>query len=147
MIRMATVSDLDSLLILAGLFHAESHVGLEFDDRHTEASFKRFIETPEFCLMIVEEQEQIVGMLAGVAFPNYFSAKMQAQEMFWFIDEDYRCAGFGKALLGEFEKWAVSKGATELAMVALTSLNLNEVTKLYESLGYREIERSFVRVL
>lgn len=147
MIRMASMKDIDQLIVLAGLFYCESNIELNFNEAHLEESFKRFIEMPEFCLIVIENQEKIIGMLVGAAYPNFFSGDMQAQEMLWFIDNAHRRSGLGKELLKNFEAWALSKGAKEIAMVALRSLNSDKVAQIYKSLGYKEIERSFVRVL
>lgn len=58
----------------------------------------------------------------------------------WYVDEDVRRRGYGRALLEAAEGWARSRGYTEVASDAL----LDNVTsqRAHEAAGYREVERS-----
>lgn len=58
----------------------------------------------------------------------------------WYVDEDCRQQGVGRALIAAAETWARAQGCTEMASDALIT---NEVSRqAHERLGYREVERA-----
>ncbi|HUH96224.1 MAG TPA: GNAT family N-acetyltransferase [Anaerolineales bacterium] len=57
----------------------------------------------------------------------------------WYVDEDLRGQGVGKALLREAEDWARSLGLTEMA--SDTWLENESAIKAHLSAGYEEVER------
>ena len=57
----------------------------------------------------------------------------------WFVEEKYRRNGIGRQLVSEAEKWALRKGATEMASDAEIG---NEMSlKAHQNLGYEETSR------
>ncbi len=57
----------------------------------------------------------------------------------WFIDEDLRGLGFGKALVSTAEDWARSQGLVEMA--SDTWLDNDVSIKAHLAMGYEEVER------
>lgn len=58
----------------------------------------------------------------------------------WFVDEDFRAKGVGKALLAAIEEWSRQKGYKQLASDALIE-NTTGV-EIHKHLGFKEIERT-----
>ena len=57
----------------------------------------------------------------------------------WYVDDDLRRQGYGRALLQAAEDWARSQGYREMASDALID---NETShRAHEASGYREVER------
>lgn len=57
----------------------------------------------------------------------------------WFVDPEFRSRGIGRALVQSAERWARSRGSTEMASDAEIG---NEISlKAHESLGYEETSR------
>src|ERR1041385_977098 len=57
----------------------------------------------------------------------------------WYVDEDVRRQGYGRALLQAAEDWARAKGYREMASDALLD---NEAShRAHEASGYAEVER------
>ncbi|HET9637375.1 MAG TPA: GNAT family N-acetyltransferase [Gemmatimonadaceae bacterium] len=57
----------------------------------------------------------------------------------WYVDDDLRRQGYGRALLQAAEDWARSQGYREMASDALTD---NETShRAHEASGYAEVER------
>ena len=87
-------------------------------------------------------------MLGFVVFPMFMNSKTTiAQELFWWVDEEARKTGAGIKILKQTEKLAKEHGAEALMMLSLSDLNGKKIGKLYESLGYKQKEQTYMRVL
>lgn len=109
----------------------------EFD----EASFEATLSTPAVFL-VVDKDNELVGMAGALVYPLYFNIRhMTAQEMFWWVDPEYRGVGgeLFDALLSEVKKL----GAQSLTMIALERFSW--VGSYYEKRGFKPTERSFMR--
>lgn len=89
------------------------------------------------------DNNQITGAIGAVVSPNPNSGKLMGVELFWFVIPQFR--GHGIRLLKAYEAWAISKGATLLSMIHLTNLQPDRLKKLYENLGYHEIETNYLK--
>jgi len=58
----------------------------------------------------------------------------------WFVDEDMRRAGVGRALLAAAEDWARARGYSEMASDALLDNTISH--RAHEGAGYIEVERA-----
>ena len=65
----------------------------------------------------------------------------------WFVEASFRKQGVGRALIGAVERWATSRGYTELASDAEIENSLS--IRLHKQLGFAEIDRNvtFLKVL
>jgi GNAT superfamily N-acetyltransferase len=70
-----------------------------------------------------------------------------AQELFWWVDEKSRKSGVGIEILKQAEDLAKEYGATVMMMLSINELDGDRVNKLYERLGYKQREQSFMRIL
>ena len=60
----------------------------------------------------------------------------------WWVDADVRKRGVGRALIEAAERWARSRGLTEMASDALMDNNVSHAS--HKALGYEEVERLVV---
>ena len=58
----------------------------------------------------------------------------------WFVDAAFRKRGIGRALLDEIERWAMSRGYTQLASDA--EIENTTSIRLHQSLGFSEVGRN-----
>jgi len=58
----------------------------------------------------------------------------------WYVDEDFRGQGIGRALIAAAEEWAREQGYREFASDAL--LENVESQKAHEAMGFAEVERA-----
>ena len=65
----------------------------------------------------------------------------------WFVEASFRMQGVGRALIGAVERWATSRGYTELASDAEIENSLS--IRLHKQLGFAEIDRNvtFLKML
>jgi len=84
----------------------------------------------------VDEKNQVVGGV-GVAEFAGFSNCAEIQKLY--LDDSTKGKGFGRELMEVVEAWAREAGYRQLYLE--THSNLKAAMKLYEKLGFRQIER------
>lgn len=94
-------------------------------------------------VLVTEDKGEIVGLLALFIGPHFFSGEMTATELMWYMEPEYRKSFAGVGLLRAGEKLARELGCVSMVFTAPTA----EVSKAYQSLGYREIESNWRKVL
>lgn len=87
---------------------------------------------------------KLVGTLGFVINTDPNDAALVSQEMFWFVDPNYR-KGEGLKLLKYYEEIAKSIGVKRIGMVHLQSDNNDTLAKLFTKRGYRAIETHYMK--
>lgn len=88
------------------------------------------------------------GLAAALAYPHYFNAREKtAQELFWWVRPEKRGGPIGVRLLRALEQWARSRGCKTLSMICLPALSESPAERMYQRLGYRASERSYIKRL
>lgn len=88
----------------------------------------------------VLDNGKIVAALGAAFLEDPFTGEMTAFEHFFWTHPDYRKSGLGLDLWVNFETRAKERGAKQIAMVHLSSLNLQ---KVFERRGYKLVEQTF----
>jgi GNAT superfamily N-acetyltransferase len=149
-IRTATFDDLGALVDLAGLYHAEAHAWLPFDQVYVREQFLgRTIDTSDgITRLLIGDGGVAVGFLAATV-TQFFAAPVRvAVELAWYVAAAHR--GKGDVLLDDFEEWARLKAcaACSLAMNEFPDPRRSEaLARLYGRRGYRCYERGFLKRL
>lgn len=144
MIRLAVIADIDRIVALGKHFHASTQysrlIGASPDameklafDLITGADSDIIVSTTDDGIL----DNSIVGMLGLTAFQHPISGELFATEFFWWVEPEYR--GRGVRLLRTAERWARTRGARALQMIAPTP----EVADIYSRLGYEELETTY----
>ena len=144
MIRLAKISDIPEIIRMGeAFFNASGYDEITtFNAKDTESLVRKLIRDD---LLLTDGKSTILGF---VVFPVFMNSKtLVAQELFWWVDEDNRGSGIGVEILMETEKLAKKHGAKSMLMLSLNDLNGEKVNKLYESMGYKRQEQTFMRVL
>lgn len=81
------------------------------------------------------------GMLLAMTMPFVWGKVQTATEMAWWVEPEYRKNGVGTALINAFQEWAAEK---ECKAITLTSLD-SSVDKLYDRLGYKLCEQTYIK--
>lgn len=88
---------------------------------------------------------EILGALGGVAYPDLYSDREIATEMFWFVREGAR--GKGMDLYRAFERWARERGCGQIRMVHLMDSMPERLAKVYRHRGFTPVEIHYVKEL
>lgn len=92
-------------------------------------------------VFVEEKAEEVVGMFGLFIYPSPLTGQIEAVETFWWVEPEHRRRGL--RLLAAAEQWAREGGALALRMIAPTP----KVERLYERLGFRHVEASYVRAI
>jgi len=99
-------------------------------------------------LLVVLDDDKLVGAAGVYIAPLYWHfGKLQAQELFWWIDQEYRGTKAGKQLFIWLENACRAKGVNYLCMAALQESSPEAVGAIYERAGYHKIEINYMKEL
>lgn len=85
------------------------------------------------------------GILFGLPVRSRYNDKLMFQEIIWYVDKEYRRDGI--RLLREAEKDLKARGFSIMIMAVMENLKTDKIKSLYERLGYRAMETSYMRTL
>lgn len=142
--RLATLDDMVDILRMGRAFCKALN---ENFDRQSVAEHVEWLITEEICTVFVCEDDElgVVGMVSGVIIPVYFdNARVQATEMWWWVEDKARRLGVGTALIDALESWAKAQGALRLSMMIMHELDTS-ITEIYEKRGYRLHESTYLK--
>lgn len=136
MIREATMSDLEHLILLMFEMHEESRFSaLEFDVEKSARLLTGCIIGDDQMLVVCEVNSEIVGGLAGYITEHLTSKDLIAGDFGLFLAADHRGGLIAARLVKNFLNWAQLKGAMIIQMGISTGVNVEQTGRLYEALG------------
>jgi GNAT superfamily N-acetyltransferase len=138
-LRQIRVHQLESLLPLA--FDFSGLAGIELNQEAWLDNWRRLIDSGTGVIFAIKKELEPIGVIGGVFFNDINTGKRVAAEFFWFVKDGAR--GDGMKLLKRFELWAKENNCQEIMMVHLSNSMPGSLKKLYERLGYREIETQY----
>lgn len=149
MIRLAVLEDIPDICRMATEFYKTtsyanlSKIPLNYDD--VVALAELMINAQTISVAVIEGK--VHGMIGLVVIPFVFNADyMHAGEIVWWVDDEVKGTGMGRALLDAAETMARDVGAVHIQMVDLISSG-DLPGKIYTSAGYQLTERSYTKVL
>lgn len=143
MIRYAVRSDVDRVVELMRESHEAAGFAFPFIDSYARALFFQHISNANTACILLELSSGIEGVLMCAHGQHPFGAGRVAKETLWYISKRGR-GGSAIKMLKEYEKWASSQKCDIISMASLCS---NDVSKIYEKLGYKALEVHFTKAL
>jgi len=142
MVRLAEQKDLPQVLELLKEFHAESlnAFSLFCDDNIAMEVMKKLYPTS----FVLELEGKIVGMLAGQIAVFPLNNERIYHEWAWYVTKKYRLHGV--SLYHKLEDYCKEEGINKIVMITLGE-NANKVEKFYRRLGFRFLEKHFIKEL
>lgn len=150
MIRLAEMGDMPTLLAMGERFFEVSSYGelMTFDPQSLRQMFAQLIEGDAGVILIAQEGGEIAGFLAALLYPFYFNnAHFTGQEIGWWVAEEHRSGGHGKALIEGVERWARHKGAKTFSMIAIHGSQPETMAQIYAARGYKPSEYTYIKEL
>lgn len=149
MIRLGTKEDLYQISKLGRQFYDAtnlSEAGIGYDPESVMTQLEAILDSGEGYIVVYDD-DGIKGMSAAVLYRPYLNlSQLSGQEMFWWVDPNYR-GNVGRALLQALEDEARERGASTFTMMALDSSDGERVGKLYKRRGYMKTETHYMRAL
>lgn len=144
MIRPATHDDIDRLVILGEEMHVESRFArLPLDVDKVRALFAHLIESPDGLLIVAEKDGEVIGGFAGYVAEHYFARTKVASDFGLFISRQDRGGMTAARLLRVYATWAKERGAVMVQAGITTGVHVDETTRLYQALGFRQVGALF----
>ena len=114
------------------------------DGTDQEAEAKELSARKDMAVLVAESPNDVglVGFaeVGERAFADGCDTAPVAYLEGWYVDEDLRGQGIGRALIAAAEEWAREQGYREFASDAL--LENVESQKAHEAIGFEEVERA-----
>lgn len=137
-LRNATIDDLPNCLVCAKKF--VDFYGLEWDRITVLHNLTTLISSGVF--IIAEVDDTVVAGIGGITTKNMWNSKQDLfQELFWWVDEEYRSGSLAIKLLKTLENQA-PEGAL-LVLSVLPKSNIKEET--LSKLGYSLREQAYTK--
>lgn len=92
-------------------------------------------------LLVLENCNEIIGMLGFIVYSHFISGDLIAGEVFWWVEPEHR--GHGNMLLDEMERRAKQRGAKFAQMIAPNPW----VARYYNRRGYQFVESTHQKEL
>jgi len=149
-IRHATNQDIPELVEVMRNFYRESGYAsrVEYDPISAADTFAALIEDNNGCLIVAEQDGELVGSIGALAFPLYFNKSYRmAQELFWWLSPKLRGSSIGIRLLRKAEQWAKLNRVENFIMIALDKVNPDKVGSLYKRSGYELSEYLYMKAI
>ncbi len=145
-IREAAAGDLGIVLDLGRKFFNSVGWpgGFEWNRQKVIQSFMLFLTNDKFTIFIEPSGKGFCGVTVQ---EHFFTGGLVGNEMFWYVEPEYRKTSLGQLMWDTMEEWVKEQGGTHLAMVALDDSDGAKIGKLYESKGYVPIEKSYLKEL
>jgi len=145
MITLGTKEDLETLIPLFKRFQEEFSPWEDFSEDKVKESFDQMIFSdliPSLFAIAKTDEGLPGGFLIGVAVPSLFSDEIQTQELAFFVVPEERKSKMAKNLLSTYQYWAKNVVKAEICSMSLID---ERVGPLYERLGYKKAETSYIK--
>lgn len=143
-IREATQEDLFELLMLGYEFIKECPDHMKpFEKDVMEERLSNIIASEDGEVFVLEKDGEIQGLLVAMCSSPWMLSKKFGLELGLYIRKSARDGRGVIKLIKHYEAWAKSKGVTQVHMSDLSKLQ--NLSKLYERLGYSLIETNYIK--
>lgn len=146
-IRVADLTDTTDIIVLGKEFYKEFYSDvLNWNSKLAAQNLEAAIEEDPFLVLVIEKENEIVGMLVAMVSQCFFSYDVQASELAWYIEKNHRKTRQAIKLLDLYEDWAKGRGA-KLANMMNIEGTPKAIVNLYERRGYKLKENTFIKEL
>lgn len=147
MIRPARLDgDMPRLLAMGrDFFHASALAQVaDFDDESFIATLRGWDDMDT--LLVAISGPLVVGMVGALVYPAWFNGRhLTGQELFWWVDPEFRGRGHGMALYRALEERIIAQRVNSFTMGATETLKPDSVARFYAREGYVPTERLYAR--
>ena len=149
-VTTALHNDIEEYLILLEKFHSKSTIknNAAFDYDSCKLFLTTCLENSDIVLFVCKDSSKLIGVTAGLLFPLYFNHNYKVtQELWWWVEEEYRGSKAGNLMYNALENWAKEKEANAMFMIALEDQKVDAMVKVYKRKGFVGTERTFIKEL
>lgn len=145
-VRRATLDDVPALVDLGARFVGYSPYGDTLTWTREDLAEGLRTAIGDGVVFVAQHEERIVGLLAAIVTAAWFAPRCKAAlELAWWMDPEHRGGTAALRMHSEFEAWARAQGATARVMSDLVVDGEGTAGAMLDRLGYRQVERSWIR--
>lgn len=149
MLKLATKEDIPAIMRMAYAFaEASPYRHMTIDGDKVTKLINHMVETggTKNILVLAMEGDTAVGLIGALVVEPPFHVGRIANELMWWVDEEYRKSHHSKDLIEAYEYWAKYVAKCDYTQMALLETDQAEViSKLYKRRGYSAVERAFMK--
>jgi len=120
----------------------------EFKDAKPEREIIwKIHKNPSVAIFIATEENKIVGFLAGIKSPYFFSNKMRVCDIGFYVVPKHRGSRAAIRLLAKLEDWAKENNIVDVCIGQTTAVNIEKTQQFYNRLGYKTVGFNTVKHL
>ena len=148
-IRFATINDVPGLVALGKQMHALTRFNTyPYEEARVAASLEHAFTKGKdkyVCIVGVNAQGQMAGMLLAVLDQHIFSSLLVASVMYYIVRPEDRLGGYGVRLLRAFEKWCENRKVVEINLGVNSENQMETVGRFVQKMGYAKVGENFVK--
>jgi GNAT superfamily N-acetyltransferase len=128
-------------------FASVSGAPIAYDEESARATLLKLINSDESVVLVADENG-VVGMLGAMIYRHYFNlSHITGNELFWWIDPEYRHGSLAMRMFRALEEWAAQSGAHSFTVGALHAQSPEKLSRFYDRNGYSPLESTYTKVL
>lgn len=137
-VRPIEEHDIDVCIEMGEAMHQESRYNpYEFNkDKILQLINATFTNPESYSMFVVEDSEEIVGLLVGVCVEYWFGTDKQTADLAIYVKPEKRGSSAVGRLIRAYEKWASNLGVKEIGVSTSTGVETERTTMLFQRLGY-----------
>lgn len=142
-LREANHEDIYELMSFSKEFYDNSHLNktFSFNYKKTGGLIEEAIDRDDFLVLLMEKDEEIVGVLLAFLSPCFFSDDLQAVCLAWYLKPKHRGLKPSLSLIKAYEDWAIGKN---VKLINLINVNM-DAPSAFKKLGYDMNEITFTK--
>ena len=90
-------------------------------------------------IFVAIKENKIIGFLAGVKGPYFFSTKMRVSDIGFYVNPNHRGSRAAIKLLAKLEDWARDNNINDVCIGQTTAVNMEKTQQFYNRLGYKTV--------
>lgn len=130
-------ADITRLMELAKQMHAESprFSQLRFNEIKACQFILAMMHPEHFFFKVVERHGQIVGGMAAMLTPQWFSDDLTASDIVLFIAPEHRGGMAAARLIKAYKEWAKQSGAVLISLGVSTGVMVEQTSQFMQAIG------------
>jgi GNAT superfamily N-acetyltransferase len=139
-IRPATLDDLDVLMDIGEAMHKESprFSRMSYSQAKVLQTFIDLINADCGLLVVAEQDGEIIGGIAAMVAPHWFSHDLMASDLALFILPEHRGGMTAVRLIKHYIGWAGEKGAVITQMGISTGVHAEATAAMFSAVGLKQ---------
>lgn len=94
---------------------------------------------PNAVVFLAQKDNKLIGFLAGMTQNYFFSDRLKAMDMGFYVLPEYRGTSAAIRLIERFEEWSVERGAKDICLGQTTAVDIDKTQRFYQHLGYQTV--------